>query len=242
MDEATAQHLMALNRAFYQTVAAGFDRTRQTAWPGWRRMLAHVPRNRPLRVLDAGCGNARLARFLTQSGVAIAYTGVDASPRLLDAARDVLLTAHEAEFRLIEANFLSEPDALPTGPFDLVALFGVLHHVPGAERRERLIQALAERVVPGGVLGFTAWRFQSQPRFLDHQVQPPTDLALDPGDVLLDWRAEGVHAVRYCHALNEEELTILVRESGLALLDAYRADGQSGDLNDYRLLIRPLAD
>jgi SAM-dependent methyltransferase len=143
----------------------------------------------------------------------------------------------ETGYDLFEGDFLEDQAALPSGPFDLVALFGVLHHVPGAERRADLIRALSDRVAPGGVLAFTAWRFATQPRFQAHQVEAPADLALDPGDVLLDWRAEGVHAVRYCHAL-DDELTDLVRESGLLLLDAYRADGQSGDLNDYRLLRR----
>jgi SAM-dependent methyltransferase len=189
-----------------------------------------------LRVLDAGCGNGRFARFLAAEGLHLAYTGVDFSPALLAAAGAALCGPRTAEPALIEADFVSEPGALPAGPFDLVALFGVLHHVPGRARRAAFTQALAERVAPGGLLAFTAWRFDRQPRFADHRVLAPPDLALEPGDALLDWRAEGVQAIRYCHALDDTEIEELVAVSGLALLDGYAADGQTGDLNEYRVL------
>jgi SAM-dependent methyltransferase len=237
VDELTAQRLIALNRAFYQSAGASFDRTRQSAWPGWRRLLPHLPPPRPLTVLDAGCGNGRLARFLVEADIApVRYTGVDFSPELLGAARDTLREQPTVLYTLVEADFLTDPAALPANSFDFVALFGVLHHTPGAQRRTALIRALADRVAPGGLLAFTAWRFGHQARFREHIVPSPPDLALEPGDTLLDWRADGEQAVRYCHALDDAELDALVEASQLTLLDAYRDDGHSGDLNDYRLL------
>lgn len=239
MDDALAQHLIALNHTFYQTAGASFDRTRQGAWPGWRRLLAHLPDSRPLTVLDAGCGNGRLARFLNREGVALDYTGVDFSPALLAAADQALHSLSGMVRTLVTTDFMTAPERLPGGPFGLVALFGVLHHTPGAARRAKLLEALARRVAPGGLLAFSAWRFDEQPRFRDHLLPVPPEMALEAGDALLDWRAEGVEAVRYCHAADDAELDELVTVSGLTLVDAYRADGHSGDLNDYRLLRRP---
>ncbi|MFN8378434.1 MAG: class I SAM-dependent methyltransferase [Anaerolineae bacterium] len=238
MDEAVAQRLIALNRAFYQTAGEGFDRTRQSAWPGWRQLWPHLPTRRPLRVLDVGCGNARLARFLSREGMTLHYTGVDFSATLLTAADEALRTLSGVEWSLVEADFMTDAQVLPRNPFDLLALFGVLHHTPGEARREALIRALAERVTPGGILAFSAWRFDEQARFFAHTLPAPPDMALEPGDALLDWRAEGVRAVRYCHAVDDAELDQLVQISGLMLIDAYRADGHSGDLNVYRILRR----
>lgn len=62
MDTKTINHLNAINRAFYATVANDFDQTRGTAWPGWKRLQPYL--TLPLSVLDVGCGNARFALFL----------------------------------------------------------------------------------------------------------------------------------------------------------------------------------
>ncbi|NJL93275.1 MAG: hypothetical protein HC915_05865 [Anaerolineae bacterium] len=64
MDASTLHLLDQLNRAFYQAVASSFDATRQRPWAGWRPLLQHLPTaEAPLRVLDLGCGNARLGLF-----------------------------------------------------------------------------------------------------------------------------------------------------------------------------------
>ena len=238
MDDALALRLIALNRTFYQQAGEGFDRTRQSAWPGWWRLLPHLPAKRPLRVLDVGCGNGRLARFLSREGVAVQYAGVDFSPKLLDAASSALGALPGIEWSLVEADFMTDAERLPEGSFDLVALFGVLHHTPGAARRAALVRALATRVAPAGVLAFSAWRFDEQPRFREHILPTPPDMALEAGDALLDWRAEGVHAVRYCHAVSDAELDALAEAALLTPVDAYRADGHPGNLNAYRILRR----
>lgn len=238
MDEASAQRLNELNARFYQTVSAGFDQSRQSGWPGWQRLLAQLPENRPLRVLDAGCGNGRLARFLAAAGIALDYTGLDSSPALLAAARRALAGAPGVSAAWLEADFIMNAEALPAGPFDLVALFGVLHHVPGSQRRERLIGELAARTASGGLLAFTAWRFMEYERFQRRTVPAPDDLVLEANDYLLDWRASETPALRYCHYTDDAELENLARASGLIAADAYRADGESGDLNAYRLLGR----
>ncbi len=238
VDEATALRLNDLNRQFYQSVSADFDQSRQSAWPGWRRLLNHLPPVRPLRVLDAGCGNGRLALFLAREGVALDYTGVDSSPALLEAGRYALADNTTVTATWIEADFIMDVDALPAGQFDLVTLFGVLHHVPGALRREALVTALAARTAPGGLLTFTAWRFREYERFRQRIVQPPAGLTLEDNEYLLDWRAGDTPALRYCHHTDDAELDALVAASGLALADAYRADGETGDLNAYRVLRR----
>jgi tRNA (uracil-5-)-methyltransferase TRM9 len=247
MDLETTRALAEINRAFYRERAAHFAAHREHPWPGWSRVLACLEAApRPLRVLDVGCGNGRLAGFLGgRLSEPCAFVGVDASEELLSLARarhpGPATTWLRADW--VEAG----PErALPAGPFSLVALFGVLHHVPGAELRGALLEAAARRLAPGGLLALTAWRFEASERLrarvmgwdeYNRAAARPVDPArLEPGDRLLRWGEPGGRDVRYCHFAADAETDRLGAELGLERLAAFHADGRGGDLNRYLIL------
>lgn len=229
MDEATIRRLNRINREFYRTAADEFDQTRGQAWPGWYGLLPHL--HSSLTVLDVGCGNGRLGVFLAQHVEIAHYYGIDSSPALLDHARRAL--AHLPSVQLEERDIVENPP--DSGHYDLVALFGVLHHIPGAQPRQALMRALAQRVGPGGVLAFACWRFYEFERFRQRIVPWPADLVVEPHDYLLDWR-RGQTALRYCHYVDDAEHAALVAAAGLEEVESYRADGFSGTANRYSIL------
>lgn len=249
MRDDTAHALAELNRRFYEERAADFDETRGHAWRGWERCLdALVPpgRSAPVRVLDVGCGNGRLAGFLAErAGSAFAYRGIDASETLLALARRRLGARAGLRFErhdLLDPGF---PGVLGSGGQDAVALFGVLHHVPGRARREALAAGLARALAPGGSLVATIWRADRFERFRDRFV-PAADCAartgipidptdLEPGDVLLPWKHDPA-ALRYCHFPDEAESQAFIAATGLDVHASFDADGREGELNRYWLL------
>ncbi len=234
MDDATARWLNELNRAFYAQTANEFHATRGAAWPGWTRLLPYL--HAPLRVLDLGCGNGRFGVFLAEHGLTpLAYHGLDAEPRLLAFARTALEPLAGVETVLDQADVLRDP--LPAQQYDLVVLFGLLHHMPGHERRQRLVAEAAARAAEGGLLVFACWRFLDIPRLRERVVPWPPDMAVEPGDHLLDWR-RGERALRYCHHVDDDEQAALAAASGLALIESYRADGEGGRANSYTILQR----
>ncbi len=231
MDEATIRRLNQINRAFYQITADSFDQARQQPWPGWEMLLDYL--KPPLSVLDVGCGNGRFGLFLAERlGPGIHYHGVDSSPALLERAREQLVDTLP-DFQLEERDIVEHPPG--DGQYDLVALFGVLHHVPGFERRLALMRALAARLTPGGLLAFACWRFYEYERFRRRILPWPPDLEAEPNDFLLDWQ-RGEPAVRYCHYVNDAEHAALVTATGLTEIATYRADGETGDANRYSVL------
>lgn len=231
MDAETIARLNALNRAFYQITAADFDQTRTAPWPGWQTLLPLL--STPLSVLDVACGNGRFGVFLFERlGTNVTYYGVDSNPELLSFA-ETALSGHAARLELRDV--LSEP--LPSGTYDLVVLFGMLHHIPGHENRREFMRALATRVAPGGLLVFTAWRFYEYERFRQRIVPFPPEWRVEPGDYLLDWR-RGTRALRYCHYVDDQEHAALIQVTGLREVLTYRADGHSGDVNRYSVLKR----
>jgi tRNA (uracil-5-)-methyltransferase TRM9 len=232
MDAATIQRLNDINRSFYATTATEFDATRGQSWPGWKPIVPYV--STPLSVLDIGCGNGRFGLFLREHLTGpLTYTGLDNNPTLLKAAQHALSSQPEMTTSLLPFDLLLDP--LPTQTFDLVVMFGVLHHVPGRHTREALMHSLAACVAPNGFLSVAAWCFYEYPRFQERIVPWPDDIAVESHDYLLDWR-RGERAMRYCHYVDDQEHADLMALTGLKIVTTYRADGFTGDVNRYSLL------
>jgi SAM-dependent methyltransferase len=251
LDSNTIRALNAINRRFYRDRAREFSQTRDAPWPGWTRLMESLgdgTASAPLHVLDVGCGNGRFARFLRERGRAFRYLGVDASAALLDHARARLADSPDIEFAQTDFVETSLDGLRAEKDFSLIVLFGVLHHVPGRERRVSLLQSLARRLTPDGRLAATAWQFQAFQRFRDRllpwdrfnrESDDPIDTSqLETGDHLLPWGPSPGAAVRFCHFSDETEMQALVSDAGLACLKTWLADGREGDLNRYYLLRR----
>lgn len=262
MNEQTRARLAAINKDFYDSVAEEFSASRDHPWPGWEQVLSVLAPER-LRVLDVGCGNGRFAGFLSERWKGpLAYLGIDSNEVLLthavtragqrpDRRRHLQFEQRE----ILSARFRSDP---PPGPYDLVVLFGVMHHIPSFEARRALLALLGAQLASGGLLVATFWRFAEDERLRTRRLSwedynaraaAPIDLGqLESGDHLLRFGArpgaEG-RVPRYCHFTDDAETERLIacteKSSDLALETCFRADGRSGDLNEY-LIFRRLAE
>ncbi len=255
LDE-TCLALNAINRDFYRRSAESFSKTRQRPWPGWGRVAEHVHRRRArtvneeeaLSVLDIGCGNGRFGVYAAEEfRDRLDFFGLDSSPELLSFARSALTDVRAS---LVQHDLVTTPPSamLPLDAgrqHDLVALFGIMHHLPGRERRRALLATCHERLKPGGILAVTLWQFAARERFIkkivpwnsvaDRVGVDPTDL--ESGDTLLTWGA-GAKRWRYCHFADADEGEEWASLPGFERLDEYDADGETNDLNHYLLLRR----
>jgi 2-polyprenyl-3-methyl-5-hydroxy-6-metoxy-1,4-benzoquinol methylase len=100
------------------------------------------------RVLDVGCGAGLLLLAGALSGRVASGCGVDISERARQAARQALATTGKSA--AVDFQSAAVGELLP-GPFDVVTLIDVMHHVPPVEQ-QGLFAAAANRVRPGGVL------------------------------------------------------------------------------------------
>ncbi len=230
MNSDIESRLLQLNRAFYQSFAAPFADSRSRPRPGTLEMLD--PLAATASVLDLGCGNGTLARAITERGHHGTYVGLDFSAGLLAAAR--ASTDHPST-NFIKQDIAESGWSQPLqGPFDWVCLLAVLHHIPGRERRARLVREAAALLTDDGRMLVSAWNFSAEPGWRE-RVVPWSEMGLtrqdvDEGDFLLDWRRGG-EGVRYVHLFAGDELEQLASANGLHAEKTHFAGGESGRLN-----------
>ena len=179
-------------------------------------------------------------------------SGESEAPPATPSSSPAEAPAHHSANTLIPVDLMSalideQPleQVIPSEPFDVVVCFGVLHHGPGTNLRSSLIQQLASRVAPRGILACSLWRFdrsaslrakaeQGTPERLHALGLSAADL--EAGDWLLGWQQDP-EAIRYCHCFSDAEVQELsqVPCPPLTLTETYDADGASGNLNTYLL-------
>ncbi len=232
MQKEIADELLALNRTFYSNFARSFSNTRLQPNPGFHKLITYLPENRPT-ILDLGCGNGRLGKFLFEKKVVGSYVGVDFSEEMLRIAKEYV----PGDFWQRD---LSAPGALRNlGYFDAVISIALLQHIPSRERRVDFLRQAAGALKPRAKLILSTWQFLSSSRqrrkIVAWNVVGIDESELEEGDYLMSWQRNG-SAYRYVNQIDEDGLKKLAVAAGLKVVDCYYSDGQEGDLNLYSIL------
>ena len=250
MDQETVRRLNRITRRFYDASARGFAAGREMPWPGWLRVLELLAPTfaepTTVSVLDLGCGDGRFGSCLANHlGRPFTYLGVDSSPRLIERARTRLATIAGARCQVRDLIEAGATPRLPAGKYNLVAGFGLLHHIPSYRRRRELVEALCRRTAPGGAVALSTWRLRS-PELMRRKQVPWRDSRrltgesidrsqVEPGDHLI---AKPGDRPRYCHLIESAEEERLFADLPLELVATFNADGRCGHLNRYFVLRR----
>ena len=236
MREEVINLLNNLNRAFYDELAEAFAASRGATEPGLVRVLAQMQPD--ARVLDLGCGQGRVAAMLTAG---CEYVGLDFSTEMLAIAERAANTSHlDSPPRFVIADLLDPAwPALVEGCYDWVILRAVLHHIPGAENRQAIVDRAAECLAPQGRLLLANWQFleieRLRRRLLPWDVVGLSPDDVEPGDYLLNWQREG-YGIRYVHLIDENETAALATCADLSIETLFRADGHQNNLTLYAVL------
>lgn len=243
MKAETLARLNEINQEFYQTFAGSFSQTRQRIQPGVARILSEIPRTGDF--LDIGCGNGNLAHHWARQGFSGSFIGVDFSPDLIAAARETVtgnIASQTIVFLSADLSRIDWASVLPQLPWRALFCFAVLHHIPGSSQRLRLCQQMRALTPPAASVWVSVWQPLNSPRLkkriLGWETVGLGSADVEPGDVLMDWRAHqenAAHAAcRYVHIFNESELTALAENAGFCLKESYYSDGKEGNLGLYQ--------
>ena len=114
------------------------------------RVLQMLPPDRPLKLLDIGCGEGRNAIFFARNGYQV--TAFDASPKGIEKTKQL---ADDAGVP-IEAFIANINEFQLTESFDVIFSTGVLQYIP-QERRKDLFENYRKYTSPGGLNVFSVF-------------------------------------------------------------------------------------
>jgi SAM-dependent methyltransferase len=140
-------------RAAWAFVVAATEERLALMAPARRLRLAMAEREvrsfaggRPVRVLDAGCGDGLLSLAMAKRNPAWDILGVDRNERALAGARERAGARRLANVHFAPADL---EESLPGGGFDAVLAIECLSEIPGDRRA---LEVLAAGLAPGGLL------------------------------------------------------------------------------------------
>ena len=235
MKKKTATQLLENVRTTYDEIAVEFDRTRQRVWPDFDKFTPFLSKN--ARVLDVGCGNGRLLRYLGDKSYK-AYLGVDNSIGLLKCARE----QHTQEnVRFKQGSIMDIP--VKSGGYDAVFSIAVLHHIPSREFQLKALSELRRVMKPDGRLFLTVWdlyRLKSLPYFSRSVVRSASTLGdYSYKDLFVPWGRKNPKP-RFAHAFTMRELRKLLMLAGFEVMGSWTlGTGKSGN---HVIVARPFLE
>ena len=243
VDAETVNQLIKLNRKFYSQFSADFSDSRSSERfniEPFRKFLAN-----DIRLLDAGCGNGRLAGTLERAGFSLDYLGIDGSSELVAFAqkKNATLRNVRVQFRVVDLTAPRWSETLrDASPFDVSVSLAVLHHIPSFELRAQVLREIRALLKPRGVFIMSNWQFLNSERLRKKIVSwreiATSDSRPETNDYLLDWKRGGT-GYRYVHLVDENEVEQLANASGFEIVEQFNADN---DLNLYSILQSPVSN
>ncbi len=217
----------------YDTIADEWDRTRQNSWGEFEflgELLEQSHSDKNIKILDAGCGNGRLIKWLdtklNKNGYE--YLGVDSSSELLKKAQ----TSFPA--RKFQQADLTEFRA--KAKYDAVACIAVLHHLPSRTDRLKVLQNLYTSLENGGRLFLTVWNLW-QLRYLKFTLK--SYLVGTPRECRIPFAGR---VERYVYAFTASELMQLFDEVGFSRVEVFPAarENKTGVFTGRNLIVRAI--
>lgn len=212
MREELTNKILEKNKKDYERLAVEFSASRFLNWPEVE-ILAEEHVKSEMKILDLGCGNARLYPIIKKHNAE--YLGVDSCKSLLNITKEkypeICCCEGEVTDLKLEDNF-----------FDIIFYIAVLHHLPSAELRLKSLKECFRVLRPGGLFICSVWNLVNSERILEQATQRVKNPQLYEGsglrDFLIPWKiGNGEIIYRYYYVFTQKELMELLVAAGFKI-------------------------
>lgn len=203
---------------FYKSVSDSFSSTRQHEWDGWKKCLSYIKNEDT--ILDLGCGNRRFSKFLIENNISAKVDNYD------NFAWDECVKQVDIIDSLLNDN-------LNLGSYDVAVCFGLMHHIPSFELREKLLTILLQSKIV--IVSF--WQFAKDIRIFQKAQNTTNDAFkmlnlnhLEDNDYFLGWQEKN-DIFRFCHNFTDAEIENI--KNKFNFIEEFSCDGKEKNLNKY---------
>ncbi|MBT3690158.1 class I SAM-dependent methyltransferase [bacterium] len=195
----------------YNKIADHFSSTRYAPWTEFNLFSEYIRDNQ--KILDLGCGNGRLYKYLKEQDLNIEYYGIDISNELLKIVEE---RYPEVKSNLTEGSITKLP--YEDNTFDLVVCIAVFLHLPSKAMRLQALSEVQRVLKPGGHLLMKNWHMWHKP-YLKHYFNKVW-LKRSWKDYIMPWKSSDgkIQCQRYYHVFTRRELKKLFKKSNLKVI------------------------
>ncbi|MDD4290559.1 MAG: class I SAM-dependent methyltransferase [Patescibacteria group bacterium] len=198
----------------YNNFSHEFNATRQNIWPEFSDFEKYLQNGQ--RILDLGCGNARIINLLKK--YEIEYVGCDISGSLLNYAKKQQLG------KITHTDFIEE-DMLKLNfqksSFDIIFLIASFHHLRTKRERVELLKKMKSWLKKDAIIIMTNWNLWNADYFKKY-FKYLFDFSYKKTlrDFIIPFRnsERRVLGKRFYHAFRLQELQKLIKNTGLKLI------------------------
>ncbi len=178
------------------------------------------------RVLDIGCGNGRLRKFLAEKDFSGEYFARDVAENFLNHARENLKEFPENSLNFSIGGFLDLRPEFSDNFFDEIWAVASFHHLSQHEDRKKALRDIQKILKSGGEIVLTVWNLWEQKKYEPQKKEAFLRSVFNPlfsnRDFLIPWGTQ--KTPRYYYSFSQEYLTQLLEEAGFEIQKIFYSD------------------
>jgi len=211
MKQKTAQKILNQTKQTYEQIAEQFSNTRKYAGKEFNLFKQYIKDN--ITIIDIGCGNGRVAKFLQENcKKKYNYIGIDNATNFIKIAKQL-----NPNNKFKEGDFFNIPTK--NNSVDLLLYIRSFHHIPNKNLRIQALQEAKRVLKKEKIIFITVWNLW-QKKYIKNIIKAIIKSILTLGkykynDLEIKW---GKNHTRYYHAFTTKEIKKLLKQSNFKII------------------------